>query len=67
MESARIANNYEKASEEEYEQESLLLMRSLMQEEILLSEIRPNRFFKGLIRALPIILLMWGIIIWAFN
>jgi len=66
MESVRIANNYEEASEE-YDQESLLFMRSLMQEEILRSKIKPNRFFKGLIRALPIILLMWGIIIWAFN
>jgi hypothetical protein len=67
MESARIANNYEKASEEEYEQESLLLIQSEMQEEIFQSENGPVPFYRGWIFAVPISLLMWGIIIWAFN
>ena len=65
MESVNIAKNYEEAFEE-YGQESPLLMQSVMQEEILQSKIGPNRFFKGLIIALPISLFMWGIIIWAF-
>lgn len=60
MESVNIVNNYEDAFEE-YEQESFLLI----QEEILQSKIRPNRFFRGLIFSLPISLLIWGIIIWA--
>jgi predicted HAD superfamily hydrolase len=63
MESVNIANNYEEAFKE-HEQESPLLMQLLMQEEILRSKIRPNRFFKGLIFALPISLFMWSIIIW---
>jgi hypothetical protein len=58
MKSESIANNYEEAFEE-FEQESPLLM----QEEILRSENRPQRFFEGLIFALPIILLTWGIFI----
>jgi hypothetical protein len=63
MESVNIANIYEEALEE-YEQESPLLMQSVMQEEILQPDIGPNRLFRGLIFALPISLLIWGIIIW---
>ena len=65
MESVKLANNYGEIFEE-YEQESALLMQSVMQEEILRSKIRTNRFFRGLIFALPISLFIWGIIIWAF-
>lgn len=54
MESVNIAKNYKEAFEE-YEQESPLLMPS---------KIRPNRFFEGLIFAIPISLVMWGIIIY---
>jgi hypothetical protein len=60
MESANVANNYADAFEE-YEQKSSLLIH---EEEILQSEIRPNRFFEGLIFSFPICFLMWGIIIW---
>ncbi len=65
MEAVNIANNFEEAYEE-YERESLLLPQSVMPEEILQSENDPLRFFKGLIFALPISLLIWGIIIWVF-
>ena len=65
MEAVNIANNFEKAYEE-YEQESLLLMQSVMQEEILQSENDPLRLCKGLIFAVPISLIMWGIIIGIF-
>ena len=34
--------------------------------EILLSEIRPNRFFTGLLFATPTSLIIWAIIIWVF-
>jgi hypothetical protein len=53
MESVNIAKNYEEGFEE-YEQKSPLLMPS---------KIRPNRFFEGLIFAIPISLVIWGIII----
>ena len=65
MESVNIANNYGEVFEEN-KQEFPLFMQSVMQEEILRSEIRTNRFFRGLIFALPISLFMWGIIVWAF-
>ncbi len=65
MEAVNIANNFEEAYEE-HERESLLLMQPVMQEEILQPENDPLRFFKGLIFALPISLLIWGIIIWVF-
>jgi hypothetical protein len=54
MESVNIAKNYEEAFEE-HEQESPLLMPS---------KIRSNRFFEGLIFAIPISLVIWGIIIY---
>ena len=63
MEAVNIANNFEEAYEE-YERESFLLPQSVMPKEILHSEYDPLRFCKGLITALPISLLMWGIIIW---
>ena len=65
MEAVNNANNFEEAHKE-YEQESLLPMQSVMQEEIFQSENRPDPFFRGLIYGVPISLLMWGIIIWAF-
>jgi len=65
MEAVNIANNFEEAYEE-YEQESLLWMQSVMPEEILQSENDQPRFFKGFIFAVPISLIMWGIIIWVF-
>lgn len=66
MEPLNIANYYEEAFEE-YDQECPLSMQSVMQEEILRSEIRPNLFFQGLIFALPVILFTWGIIIFVLR
>ena len=51
-----IAKNFEEAYEE-YDQESPLLVQS---------ENGTNPFFRGLIFAVPISFLMWGIIIWVF-
>lgn len=59
MEAVNIANNFDEAFEED-EKESLLLKR----EEIFQSENGPNLLFRGLIIALPISLLMWGVITW---
>ncbi len=64
MEAVNNANNFKEAHEE-YEQESPLLMRPVMEQEIFQSENGPDPFFKGLIFGVPISLLMWGIIIWA--
>lgn len=63
MESVKSAIIFEEAREE-YEQESLLSLRSAMHKEILQSENWPAPLFRGLIFALPVSLLMWGIIIW---
>lgn len=60
-----MAKNDEKAFEE-FERQSPLLMPSMMQEEILRLEIRPNCLFRSMIFALPLSFFMWGIIIWAF-
>ena len=65
MEAVNIANNFEEAYEE-YERESPLLMRSVMLEKILQSEEEPLGLCMGLRLAVPISLLMWGIIIWVF-
>ncbi len=65
MEAVNIANNFEEAYEE-YERESLLLPQSVMPEEILQSEEEPLGLCMGLRFAVPISLLMWGIIIWVF-
>jgi hypothetical protein len=62
MESESIANKYEEVLEE-YGQESPLLMQSVMQEDILRSEIRPKQFLKGLTLALPMVLFPGGIFI----
>ena len=65
MEYVNIGNNYEEAFEI-YEQGSPLLMQSVMQAEILQTKVRPNRFFDGLIFALPFSVFMWGVIICVF-
>ncbi len=65
MEAVNIANNFQEAYEE-HERESLLLMPPVMQEEILQSEEEPLGLCMGLRFAVPISLLMWGIIIWVF-
>ena len=65
MEAVKIVNNFEEVYED-YEQESAFLPRSAIPEEILKSDNDPLRFCKGLVFALPIGLLMWCIIIWAF-
>ncbi|MEJ2725094.1 MAG: hypothetical protein P8175_10710 [Deltaproteobacteria bacterium] len=65
MEAVNIADNFEEAYEE-YEQQSLLSVQSVIPEEILPQEDGPNRFFKGLFFALPISVLLWGIAIWIF-
>ena len=65
MERENIGNNDEEAFEI-YEQGSPLLMQSVMQAEILQAKVRPNRFFDGLIFALPFSVFMWGVIICVF-
>ncbi len=65
MEAVNIANNFQEAYEE-HERESPLLMRSVMIEKILQSEEEPLGLCMGLRFAVPISLLMWGIIIWVF-
>ena len=66
MEAVNIANNFEEAYDEENERESPLLLRSVMLEKILQSEEEPLGLCMGLRVAVPISLLMWGIIIWVF-
>lgn len=61
MEAVNIADNFEEVCEE-YEQKSLLLIK----EGILESENGSNRFFKGLIFAVPISLIMWGAVVLIF-
>jgi hypothetical protein len=65
MEAVNIVNNFEEVYED-YEQESRLLPQSAIPEEILQSDSDPLRFCKGLFFALPIGLLMWGLLMWAF-
>lgn len=65
MEAVSIANNYEETYVEN-ERESPLLPPSVIPEEIFQSENDPLRFCRGLVFALPISLLLWGLIIWVF-
>lgn len=65
MEAVNLVNNFEEIYED-YEQESPLLTQSAIPKEILQSDNDPLRFCKGLVFALPIGLLIWGIILWAF-
>jgi hypothetical protein len=64
MEAVNIVNNFEE-DHEECVRESPVLLQSVMLDKILQSENGPDPFFKGLIFAVPISLLMWGFIIWA--
>ena len=54
MESVNIAKNYEEVFKEHQQESPLLLTQS---------KIRSNRFFEGLIFAIPISLVMWGVVI----
>jgi len=65
MEALDIANNFEETYED-YEREPLLLLPSVTQKEILQSEGEQLGLFMGLRFAVPISLLMWGILIWVF-
>lgn len=65
MEAAIIANNYEEAYDQ-YGQETQLSIQSIRREEILRTEEEPLGLCKGLRFAIPISLLLWGVILWLF-
>ena len=65
MEAAIIANIYEKPYEE-YGQETQISTLSMKEEKILQPEEEPLGLCRGLIYAIPISLLIWGVIIWPF-
>jgi len=65
MEALNIANNFEEVYEE-CEREPVLPLRSVRLDNILQSEDEPLGLFMGLRFAVPISLLMWGIILWVF-
>jgi hypothetical protein len=65
MEAVNIANTFEEAYEE-YERESPPLLQSVMLEKRRQSEEDPLGLCMGLKFALPVSLLIWGMIIWVF-
>ena len=65
MEALNIVNDFEEVCEE-YERKSPILLHSVMPEKILQSEDESLGLCMGLRFAVPISLLLWGVIIWVF-